>query len=578
MNVGCCERKSLISLQSINLSLMIKKCYLMKKCTKFLGMMLLGISATMNAQSVIDFDTIDMPAKGYINGSDKSLTDTASVFSSGGMDFQNNFSFQDYFGTGPSGSWKGFAYSKSRNDSTAGLGNQYSAYFADTSLYTTAGTYAVGYYSAWTAEKCVITFDAETPADYLYLANTTYTYMAMKYGDDGTGFVADSFQTANNDTFKVIIEGYDAAGDSVGAVECYLAKFIDGDEYVIDSMMRVDISALGNIAELRFSIQSSDGDMPTYFVVDSVNGETLEDLTYIAGKAYWNGSENIHGDYANEFVIADAVFNNIYSLTDYGSGLTEAWKGFAFSNMRNDSTPGSNNQYSVYMADTAEYTQAGNYVVGFQGFFDTNTVIEFSEAIQTEEIKLANSTYAYLAMKYGDDGEGFVVDSFQAANNDTFKLVIEAIDHVTGDKVSKDFYLAKFTAGDEYVVDGWQSADLSGLPETSKLTFYLQSSDPNMPKYFCFDGLKYSKVNAVEENMTVETTVYPNPFSDYLTIRAGQEIEKIRIFDIMGRMVYASEIVQSNEPVLLNNLKKGIYFVNIQGTGFEVTRKVIKNR
>ncbi len=549
----------------------------MKKCTKFLGAMLLGISATMNAQNVIDFDTIDIPATGYINGSDKSLTDTASVFSSGGMDFYNNFSYQDY-GTGPSEAWKGFAYSRERNDSTPGYDNHYSAYFADTSLYSTTGTYVVGYYSAWTQEKCIITFDTETPADYLYLANTTYTYMAMKYGDDGAGFVADSFQAANNDTFKIIIEGYDDAGNPGDTVECYLAKFTDGDEYVIDSLMRVDISSMGNIAELRFSVQSSDAMLPTYFILDSVNGEALDDLTYITGKSYWNGSENIHGDYINEFTIADAVLNNTYTLSDYGFGLTEAWKGFAFSNLRNDTTPGYDNQYSVYMADTAAYTQAGNYVVAYQGFFDTNTVVEFTEVIQPEEVKVANSTYAYLAMKYGDDGAGFVADSFQATNNDTFKLVIEAIDHATGDKVCKNFYLAKFTAGDEYVIDDWQSVDLSALPQTNKLTFYIQSSDPNIPKYFCFDGLKYSKLNTIEETIPAELVIYPNPFSDYLTLKSGREIERMRIFDIMGRMVYASELVQSDEPVLLNNLDKGIYFVNIQGKGFDVTRKVIKNR
>ncbi len=548
----------------------------MKKITLLLGSLLLCYATILNAQTTIDFDTLSISASGHINGSDKSLQDTVSMFECGNVNFENSFSRQD-FGTGPINLWSGFAYSKNRNDSTAGYGNQYSAYFADTSMYASLGTYAIGYYDTWAQQKGSITFDTETTADYLYLGNTTYTYMALRYGNDGAGMVADSFQAANNDTFKVVIEGYDAGGNPTDTVDCYLAKFTDGDEYVIDSMMRVDIAVLGDVKALKFSIESSDGMMPTYFVLDSINGNSLENLTYTLGKNYWNGSENIHGDYSSSFSMGDIQLYNTYTLSDYGYGLTEAWKGFAFSNMSNDSTVGFDNQYSAYMADPADYTAAENYAVGFQGFSDTTTVIEFGEFIQPDEIKLANTTYAYFSMKYGEDGAGFVADSFQAANNDTFKVVVEAIDTATGEKVNKACYLAKFTDGDEYVVDSWETVDLTTLPVTDKLTFYVQSSDAMIPKYFCFDDLKYSIKNSIKETSPVNLTVYPNPFSHYINIDADKDITRLAIFDITGKIVFACDEVQLNEVLYLDELNKGIYIISIQGEDYTITRKIIKN-
>ena len=73
-------------------------------------------SASLATAAVIDFDDLTVPAAGYENGAN-----LAGAFTSGGASFNNYFS-TDF------GYWEGFAYSTKGNTTTAGFGNQYSAW------------------------------------------------------------------------------------------------------------------------------------------------------------------------------------------------------------------------------------------------------------------------------------------------------------------------------------------------------------------------------------------------------------------------------------------------------------------
>ncbi len=215
----------------------------------------------------------------YYNGSDG-----AGGFTSGGATFFNNFS---------GGFWDGWAASNTTDTTTAGFANQYSAYTGGG--FNGSKNYGVGYVSldfgGGTNNPIPISlqFPSLSNVTGAYITNTTYAYLSMR---DGDGF-AKKFGGASGDDpdwFKLIIKGKAQGGGYTGSVEYYLADFRFADnsqDYIIDEWTWVDLSGLGNVVGLEFSIDSSDvGDFgintPGYFAMD--------DLQYEPGPVSFTGS------------------------------------------------------------------------------------------------------------------------------------------------------------------------------------------------------------------------------------------------------------------------------------------------
>ena len=69
--------------------------------------------------------------------------------------------------------------------------------------------------------------------------------------------------------------------------------------------------------------------------------------------------------------------------------------------------------------------------------------------------------------------------------------------------------------------------------------------------------------------------LYPNPSSDFVTISMTDKIiKKVSIFDITGRLVVTTSKNKSIELISVNNLKKGVYFIQVNNL---LPLKFIKN-
>lgn len=69
---------------------------------------------------------------------------------------------------------------------------------------------------------------------------------------------------------------------------------------------------------------------------------------------------------------------------------------------------------------------------------------------------------------------------------------------------------------------------------------------------------------------------YPNPTIDYLSIKNGQNIEKVLVYDVSGKLV--SKFINKFENLYLGDLASGIYFVKIIDKSYRSTiKKLIKN-
>ncbi len=441
---------------------------------------------TANAQHIATFDDVELEAGSFYNGSDGS-----GGFYSGGFWFPNEYN-ADW------GSWSGFSVSNLKDSSTAGWQNQYSAITAGG--VNNSKNYAVVFGSGG------LRMELENPAEIsgFFVTNSTYTCLTMRDGDAFSKKFGGENGT-DPDYFKLSVSGIDIRGNETAKAEFFLAdfRFENSDEdYIVNTWEWVDLKSLGVVAELNFSLESTDmGDWgmntPAYFCLDDFNGTDpelpeilaeggMEDLD-LKEESFYNGS-----DEKGFFTSGGFNFKNSYNA-DWG-----AWSGFAASSVTDIQNSGFGSQYSAIPGkgalESAAY--AVSYVSGY-------SEIEF-ESAAISGLYVTNSTYSYWSMKYGD---GFSKKFGGETGNDPdwFKLTIAGISE-NGDTTGMlDYYLADYrfeNNQEDYILDSWEWIDFTSFGEISALRFSLSSSDVgawgmNTPAYFCIDRVNHQDLPPV---------------------------------------------------------------------------------
>ncbi len=227
---------------------------------------------SVSAQAEVStFDDLSLSPESYWNGSDGS-----GGFTSGSAYFNNNYT--DW--GGGTYSWDGFAYSNTTDTTTPGYANQYSAITGGGA--GGSNNYAISFVSLdWSGTYDPIpteaTFDGSCPVSGAYFTNTTYAYLSMLNGDSvGKKFGGDGGN--DPDWFLLTIEGKDAGGSSTGTIDFYLADYRFADnllDYIVDDWTWLDLTSLGMVKSLEFSLTSSDTgawgmNTPAYFTMDDL--------------------------------------------------------------------------------------------------------------------------------------------------------------------------------------------------------------------------------------------------------------------------------------------------------------------
>jgi hypothetical protein len=223
---------------------------------------------------------------------------------------------------------------------------------------------------------------------------------------------------------------------------------------------------------------------------------TFEDVN-LGNAGYWNGSDKTGTpstytawgstvtEYRGAFVSGDLACNNVYNDT-YSS-----WSGMACSSQTDMDKIGYINQYSVYATSGA----GGSKKFAVICPFDSSTC-SFSEETEVKSLMINNATYAYWAMKIGEDGYGAVT---MFNGGDYFYVTISGFD-ANGQKTgSMNYYLADYRNSLNYICEDWTKVDLTPLGKVKSLSFKLTSSDVNdygymnTPSYACIDNIVYTK-------------------------------------------------------------------------------------
>ena len=191
----------------------------------------------------------------------------SNEMSSGGWLFTNNTQ---------NGYWGGFTASNRTDLNQSGLDAQYTA--AAGCGYDGSTQYAVAYTMGVQTDVYAADGQSHTVTG-CYVTNDLWTYQDILQG--GYGEPPYGGTTGNDpDWFKVTATGKNASGQVVGTLDFYLADYRfsnNADDYVLNTWEWFDLSPLGNVATISFSLSSSRGSgynmiTPAYFCMDNFNG------------------------------------------------------------------------------------------------------------------------------------------------------------------------------------------------------------------------------------------------------------------------------------------------------------------
>lgn len=213
------------------------------------------------------FDDLPLtPESHYFPGT---TGDATFPFASGAASFDHVYADFGF----PGCCWSGWSYSNETDNTTPGVGSQYSAYAG--SGQGGSAHYGVSFGSSFDP-PVEARFASASKVSGAYFTNTTYAALAILKGDS----FAKKFGGANGndaDFFKLTVTGYLDASVT-GSVDFFLAdyRFADNSlDYVVQQWTFVDLSGLGTVSRLGFALDSSDFgafgvNTPLYFAIDSL--------------------------------------------------------------------------------------------------------------------------------------------------------------------------------------------------------------------------------------------------------------------------------------------------------------------
>ncbi|MBL6871192.1 MAG: DUF4465 domain-containing protein [Flavobacteriales bacterium] len=522
--------------------------------------------------NVADFENLTLSPESYWDGSDSSgislATKYTSKFVAGNITFSNTWNSNWNY-------WSdGWIYSNNSDSVTSGLSNISSCVAGKGA--NNSSNYSIG--------KNKVYFNVDNsgnslPIDGIYVTNTTYAHNSMRDGD----VFAKKFTNTDQDYYKLLITSFNN-GTDVDTVEFFLADFTHLDslqDYIVNDWKYVDLSSLGLVDSIKFSLVSSDigqfgMNTPAFFAIDNIKqGLNIFDFENLSldTNSFFDGSD-LSGDpdnpdYSAIFSSGDCSFNNIWN-TKY-----DYWKsGWSYSNMTDSLNSVILNPYSTKAG--SGYGGSENYVIGKSGSYLTyNSPVEFTAFI-------SNNTYTANSMRDGDQ----FAKKFTNADKDYLKLHFHG--YLNGTLIDSSMvYLADFTHTDstlDYIVNvtpgfDWQ---LIGIPTNNvdSVVFKLESSDVgafgmNTPDFYCMDNVgNYPlSTNVISEN---KFSIYPNPAAELITLNPLNNSLNytVAIYDMFGKVV-VNNLTNPNH-INISKLPKGQYLLRIKSETGITNERLLK--
>lgn len=452
--------------------------------------------------------------------------------------------------------------------------------------------YIVGYYSLISAQHSlsILFNDGETyTPEGMYVTNTPYVYYATKDGY----FVARAFDQ-EGDYLKLIAHGVKENGEE-STTEFILAQYSDGSYSAVTEWEWFDLSSLGVVEEVYFTIESTDNDptwgmnTPGYFCMDrfTVSKNIEEEIDGIV-LDLTNPTEptefiySVTGEWEETYNDVDfthwqsQVFQFSHLIggegTSYG-GL--AWNGFTVSTNASSSS-------ADYLLDTqwgcmaeggiasisngvATVDAERPYIVANYSSWETQNSLSITfnddNLYTISGMYVTNSPYPYYTNISGNDfANGLTKEG------DYFKLIAHGV--AADNSVTKaEFMLAEYKDGTLQQITDWRWFDLSSLGSVKEVYFTMESSDAgqfgmNTPAYFCMDRVTVTNPipSGIEESEAAieKAKIYYASNTIYITTSTPQ---MVKVYSINGVEVISQTTNNGSTTISTASLPNGIYIV-----------------
>ncbi|MCK9164011.1 MAG: T9SS type A sorting domain-containing protein, partial [Bacteroidales bacterium] len=110
---------------------------------------------------------------------------------------------------------------------------------------------------------------------------------------------------------------------------------------------------------------------------------------------------------------------------------------------------------------------------------------------------------------------------------------------------------------------------------TSKGWYVLDRDYQNMPPTTGTFDCSLIGIEDIDVDI-VEAKVYPNPAIDKLNIESKEMIQRLEVYDALGRKVFSKIPNQNNFSFDISNLERGIYILKLQTKKGIGSYKIVK--
>ena len=469
---------------------------------------------------------------------------------SGGWLFTN---FNEY------GYWGGFTASNRTDLNQTGLNAQYTAVTG--CGYDGSSQYAVAYTYGMQTEVYAADGQSHTVTG-CYITNNLWAYQDVLEGSMGQtpfgGLTGD-----DPDWFKLTATGKNASGQTIGTLDFYLADYrFDNpeDDYVLETWEWFDLSPLGEVASISFSLSSTKSNYggmitPAYFCMDNFNGGgAAPDLPpYIV-----NPVQNVvFNDYPQTIQVNldgvatdpdDPDENIVYSIVSNSnpSALTATMSGRILVLTRQNA-----NQATANL--TMRATSDGQYVS-----FNVNVII--------------NAVI---------DEPPYIINPVEEVGFEAFPQTIEInLDGVATDPDDPDediVYSVVTNPNPEAMTATMEGKTLVLVRETEDgADFDLTMRAISDGQYVDFSiHVIIKEMEGVGERATT-FMVYPNPTTGALTLFvADAQYFDYEVYNTIGQTVMQGAAVGQEAVLDLGDCPKGVYFVSVKYDDNRLIQRVI---
>ncbi|QCX39291.1 T9SS type A sorting domain-containing protein [Aureibaculum algae] len=169
-------------------------------------------------------------------------------------------------------------------------------------------------------------------------------------------------------------------------------------------------------------------------------------------------------------------------------------------------------------------------------------------------------------MSNNGDGSSISLSEWQALGFDTNSLIANNLSSIFVAPESNNYQL----------VEGSQAIDNGSNLVNSVVTYDINKNDRPAGSTYDIGAYEFNATASIDENNFSEVIVFPNPTSDYLSIKNGNnlnDIKYINIYDGVGK-----RITSYNSPEMMDvrSLSPGLYFLELQtNTNQIINKKVI---